>query len=176
MRSTMIGVLAAATLAAMVAGCGSTSSPVVRPPASSQSTAQTASSSATPATTSSTSTAPHSSSGAARHPVATVSPSSGLRDGQTVKVTGTGFSPGMSLIVVQCADKGTKTGSGDCNLAASANTQTDAAGRTTVQLTVARGPFGMNNIVCNAAQRCLISVTQASLTPTEEADAAITFS
>ena len=43
------------------------------------------------------------------------------------------------------------------------------------RLTVVRGPFGANKIVCGPKQACLVSVTQASLTPTEEADAPITF-
>jgi len=34
---------------------------------------------------------------------------------------------------------------------------------------------GANNIVCCAGRACLISVTQATLSPTEEADAPISF-
>jgi hypothetical protein len=52
---------------------------------------------------------------------------------------------------------------------------TDGLGNVSLQLTVLRGPFGANKIVCSAKQPCLISVTQASLTPTEEADAPISF-
>jgi hypothetical protein len=47
--------------------------------------------------------------------------------------------------------------------------------RVSVDLVVLRGPFGTNNIICGARQACLVSVTQASLSPTEEADAPITF-
>jgi hypothetical protein len=51
----------------------------------------------------------------------------------------------------------------------------DASGRVQAGFTVANGPFGANNIVCGASQACLISVTQATPSPTQEADATITF-
>jgi hypothetical protein len=38
-----------------------------------------------------------------------------------------------------------------------------------------KGPFGSNQIVCSATQKCLISVTQLTPNPTEEADTDITF-
>jgi hypothetical protein len=51
----------------------------------------------------------------------------------------------------------------------------DARGRVDVQVTVTKGPFGADNIVCGPAQACLISVTQATPSPTQEADTPITF-
>ena len=90
-------------------------------------------------------------------------------------MTASGFSPGLSLIVVECADKGKQTGAGDCNLASSAAVQTDGSGRTTTPLTVTPGPFGADNVVCSVKVRCLISVTEASPSPTEEADTPISF-
>lgn len=102
-------------------------------------------------------------------------PASGLAATQAVLVQAAGFSPGESLVVTQCADKGTATGPGDCDLAGMRGVTADSGGRVTVQFTVRKGPFGTNNITCGAAQACLISVTQASLSPAEEADAPISF-
>lgn len=51
----------------------------------------------------------------------------------------------------------------------------DSGGRVTVQFTVRKGPFGTNDITCGPAQACLISVTQASPSPAEEAHAPISF-
>jgi hypothetical protein len=156
----------AAGCAAVLAGCGGGSSDVVRPPTGG--TSSTSSAPSTPPPTSSTSSGP-------RHPTVTVTPARGLHDGQSVKVIGKGFTPDEPLTVIQCADKGQKTGPGDCNLPAMFTVSSDADGRVSATLAVARGPFGANNVVCNAKQSCLISVTQASLNPTEEADAEISF-
>jgi hypothetical protein len=109
------------------------------------------------------------------NPEVAVVPSRDLRDGQRVQVRASGFSAGESLQIVECADKGQATGPGDCNLAAMLGAISDAEGRLTATLKVARGPFGANGVVCSAKQRCLISVTQASLNPAEEADAPIRF-
>jgi hypothetical protein len=92
-----------------------------------------------------------------------------------VLVTASGFSPGEALVVTQCADKGAATGPGDCNLANMKSVTSDAGGRVSVALTVTKGPFGANNIVCGPSQRCLVSVSQATPTPTQEADARISF-
>ena len=78
-------------------------------------------------------------------------------------------------MATECADKGTATGPGDCNLAAMQSVTSDANGRVTVQLTVTKGPFGANNIVCGPTQACLISVTQPVPSPTQQATAPITF-
>ncbi len=154
----------------LVAACGSGSSNVVRPPG--KSTPAT-----TPITSASTVTSSSnpSSSAPSRAPTVSVTPAHGLPDRQVVHVVGSGFSANESLAVVQCASKGQSTGPGDCNLAALLSTTTDAGGRVAVDLPVLRGPFGANNIVCSKKQQCLVSVTQASLSPTEEADAVIDF-
>ncbi len=86
-----------------------------------------------------------------------------------------GFSPGESLVVTECADKGTATGPGDCNLADMQGVTSDANGRVTVEVIVAKGPFGANNVVCGPAQACLISVTQPVPSPAQQATAPITF-
>ena len=155
---------ALALLAAAAAGCGSNSAPVVRPPTSTPPASTAAPTSAAP------SAAP---SGQTQH--LTVSPATGLTTGQTVLVQASGFSPGESLVATECADKGTATGPGDCNLAAMQSVTSDANGRVTVQLTVTKGPFGANNIVCGPTQACLISVTQPVPSPTQQATAPITF-
>jgi predicted RecA/RadA family phage recombinase len=104
-----------------------------------------------------------------------VVPATHLKSGQMVQIHGAGFTSGSALQVIECADKGRATGPGDCNLAGMLTTAADAAGRVTVRLAVVQGPFGTNRIVCGSRQRCLVSITQASLAPTEEADAPISF-
>lgn len=159
---------AVTVLAIAVTGCGSSSPPVVRAPSGSGTSATT---STTAPTTPASSL--HSATPGTQH--ATVTPAQGLTDRQHVQVRATGFTPGQALTVVQCADKGTSTGPADCNLANMLATSADSAGTVQVTLTVLRGPFGGNQIVCSQTQKCLISVTQASLSPSEEADAPISF-
>ena len=162
-RRRQAGVAVLAVLA--LAGCGGSSSVVVHtaPPVQTSSSSTGASSSG-PASTA-----------ASGQPAATVTPATGLTDRQRVQVNGSGFTPGESLEVIECADKGSKTGPGDCNLTGMTPTTADGIGRVSVVLTVLRGPFGANKIVCSAKQPCLVSVTQASLTPSHEADVPIAF-
>ena len=145
----------------LLSGCDSGSSNVVRTPTTPPSSG--------PVVPSETSPAP------ARHPAVVVTPAEGLRDQQRVRVSASGFSPDEVLQVVQCADKGASTGPGDCNLGGMLSVASDASGRVSAQLQVVRGPFGANKIVCGGQQRCLVSVTQASLSPSEEADTPIGF-
>ena len=165
-RRTAGPVIAALAMGAVLAACSSSPSDVVRTPTVAPSTSSTPASS-----TSSTSSA----SGPKGNPTAVVSPNTGLRDRQIVRVTADGFTPAEQLQVVQCADKGTATGPGDCNLEGMTPVTADATGRVVTQVRVLRGPFGGNKIVCSAKQKCLVSITQLSLTPTEEADGAISF-
>jgi heat shock protein HslJ len=106
---------------------------------------------------------------------AKVTPATGLSDKRQVQVDAAGFTAGEALTVIECAQKGNATGPGDCNLSGMTPATADGLGNISVQLTVLRGPFGANKIVCSTKQPCLVSVTQASLTPTEEADAPISF-
>ena len=156
---------AVTALALLAAGCGSSAGPVIRSP--------TASAPATTATTPAASPPPTTASSAAQH--ATVTPAAGLRSGQKVLVQASGFSPGEALVVTQCAAKGTATGPGDCNLTSMQSITADARGRVGVEFTVSKGPFGANNIICGPAKACLISVTQATPSPAQEADAPISF-
>jgi len=160
-------VAAAGVLAALAAGCSSGSAPPARSGPSATASSATTTAPATAGGTPSTA-------GGTKQQV-TVTPATGLKSTQTVAVQASGFSPGESLVVTECAAKGTATQPGDCNLTGIKNVTADASGRVSVGFTVLKGPFGTNNIVCSAAQACLISVTQATLSPTEEADAPISF-
>jgi hypothetical protein len=162
-RPRRFGPVAAVLIAAALSACSSGSSNVVRTP-----TAQ-APSSSSPSSSASTTSA------AAGKPAVKVTPATGLQDKQIVLVNASGFSPNEALQVIECADKGTKTGAGDCNLSGMLAVTSDATGNVRAQLRVLRGPFGGNKIVCGSTQHCLVSVTQASLAPTEEADGAIEF-
>jgi hypothetical protein len=153
-------------LAVLAAGCGSSPAPVTRSPTATPPPATTTA----PATATPSATAP---SGHAQK--VTVTPATGLKSGQQVLVQGSGFSPGEALVITECANKGTATGPGDCDLTSMQSVTSDASGRVKTDLTVTKGPFGANKIVCGPAQACLISVTQATPTPTQEADAPITF-
>ena len=164
MRRTLLAALAVGV--GVLAACGGSSPSVVRPPATTPPVTTPATGSSAPSETSSALPV---------HPALTVTPSRGLHDGQQVSVRATGFSPEEALQVIECAAKGEATGPGDCNLTGMLSATSDANGRVDLTLTVTRGPFGANKIVCSARQKCLVSVTQASLSPTEEADADIAF-
>ena len=92
-----------------------------------------------------------------------------------LQVVGDCGSPGEALVVTECAAKGAATGPGDCDLTNMQSVTSDANGELTTQFTVHKGPFGANNIICGPSQACLVSVTQATLSPTQEADARISF-
>ena len=117
---------------------------------------------AAPATAESTTTT----TAASKEPTITVEPSTGLTDGQKVHIKATGFPATTSVAFNQCADKGNETGAGDCNLGAmvaqapdGTPLKTDASGNVEGDYTVHKGPFGANQIVCGAAQACVVSVS-----------------
>ena len=161
---------AAAVLTVLAAGCGSSPAPVTRSPTTTPPPATTTA----PATASATATPPATATSGHAQQV-TVTPATGLTSGQQVLVQASGFSPGESLVVTECASKGTATGPGDCDLTSMQGVTADASGRVKVELTISKGPFGANKIVCGPAQACLVSVTQATPSPTQEADAPIAF-
>lgn len=161
------------TLAAalVLAGCSNGSEEVVRPPPSNPtSSSRTLASATTPPLSTSTTTTLKPGS-----QMVTVTPSAGLRSSEVVHVTATGFSPNQPLIVIECADKGIQTGQGDCNLNGAQSVTSGANGDVTAGLTVLKGPFGANSVVCGPAQACLVSVSQAIPTPTEQASTPINF-
>jgi ABC-type Fe3+-hydroxamate transport system substrate-binding protein len=152
------GVLLAAAL--VLAGCGSGS-----PKSSTTSTSPT---------TSPASTSPSSSAAGGAQKM-TITPATGLKTGQTVKVTATGFTAGENLVVTECANKGAQTGAGDCDISALKPVKADSTGKVQTTFTVTKGPFGANKIVCSAPNSCLISVTQETPSPSQEANAPISF-
>ena len=105
----------------------------------------------------------------------TVTPHSGLKNGQTVHVVAAGFSPNETLGVIECADRGNATGEGDCDITNLKTVTSDAHGRVVADFTVKTGPFGSNKVSCTKTIRCLVSVSQQTLVPTEEANARISF-
>lgn len=160
----------AATAVAAITGCGGNHSPSVV-----SSTGLTPASSAqspSPSSPSASSPTPPASSGAQ---TVSITPSTELTTGTRVHVTGAGFTANTPLVVNECADKGNSTGPGDCNLEGMVMTTADAAGKVSVDYVVTSGPFGANKIVCSAAQPCLLSISQATLAPTEEASVPLTF-
>lgn len=156
--------LLVAAAAATLTGCGGGSSPSV-----------VNSTGLTPTTASPSSASPSTAPANSGKQTVSISPSTGLTTGTSVHVSGEGFTPNSPLVVNECADKGTSTGPGDCNLDGMVATTADASGKVSVDYVVTSGPFGANNIVCTAAQPCLLSVSQATLAPTEEASVSLTF-
>ena len=170
--SRLIVSVALLALAGSAVACGSSGNSVVHHPGTSPVPSASVPTSTPPTSTAPSSPAPTGSGGS---PTLAVTPSTGLHDKQTVVVRGSGFTPGQPYTVIECAQKGNKTGPGDCNLPGMLTATADQDGVVKVQLQVLVGPFGGNKIVCSARQACLISVTQASLSPTEEADRSISF-
>ena len=145
----------------LAAGCGSGSQVVVRPPSSPVT--------AIPTSTA-TSTAP-----VTIDPKITVSPSHGLHDGQLVHVRVTGFGPEQSLVTIECVDRGDKTGQGDCNVAGLAAISVGSSGSGSANFTVHDGPFGSSHVSCTNRHPCIVSVSQATASPTQTASARINF-
>lgn len=161
---------AAAALLALLAvtACGSGSSPLTR------SGPSPATPTATAPTTHATPGSPAPAPGTAAQKV-TVTPAAGLTSTQKILVQAYGFAPGESLVVTECAAKSSATSPGDCDLTSMQTVTADASGRVKTEFTVRKGPFGANNIVCGPAHGCLVSVTQATFSPTREADTPISF-
>jgi Neocarzinostatin family len=91
-----------------------------------------------------------------------VCPGHGLHDGESVHVTGSGFTnskgkPLKDLIAIQCVDHGTATKSSDCNYPSGiTGVATDANGNVTSTVKV-HVRFKGNDC---STQRCLIAVTE----------------
>ena len=90
-------------------------------------------------------------------------------------MSASGFSASESLVVTECANRGSKTGPGDCNLDGVLSVMTSSSGTFEKRFTVQQGPFGSDKVVCGKPYPCIVSVTQPVLSPTEEADAPISF-
>ena len=113
-------------------------------------------------------------------PVITVVPDTGLRDGQTVQVTGSGFTPDRRIKVAQCP-AGTFAFEA-CDLATQVFAQSDAAGSFSVAFTVRAGiragGVAPGDVDCRAAADGTLpcTVTAADdLAASEHADVAVSF-
>jgi hypothetical protein len=109
-------------------------------------------------------------------PKMTITPRTGLVNGQTVSITGSGYPAHEQLGITECADKGAQTAAGDCNLGAIKVTNASVAGTVATTFIVVLGPFGQNDIVCTATPGCIVSLAPAgSAGPNTEATATISF-
>ncbi len=104
----------------------------------------------------------------------TVTPSTGLHDGQTVQVQAAGYTPGKQLVVTECSAVENASAS-DCAVATARFASANSEGRIDVTVTVHAGPFGLNHVRCDVEPGCIISVTDIAFTPTELATAPIQF-
>ena len=92
-------------------------------------------------------------------PTVAVAPSQGLNDGQVVQVSGSQFTPGATLVVIQC--QATAIGSSGCDIGKLINVAADASGQFTALFAVV-GAFavpGGSTVDCAAApSNCYIAV------------------
>jgi fermentation-respiration switch protein FrsA (DUF1100 family) len=104
----------------------------------------------------------------------TVTPSQALTDGQTVTVTWEGYTPEVSVNVLECA-KNPPTEATDCDLHNAKVLQPDPTGSGRLSFTVTTGPVGTGT--CDATHPgCVIVVNQGgSLVPAASAIVPITF-
>ena len=157
----LVGVLAVLVL--LLAGCGSDKDDDAGSSATTAAPTETTVAEATTTTE------------AAAAQTMTVEPSTGLKDGQTVHIVGKGFTAGAQRGVIECADKGEQTGSGDCDLGGIKTATAAADGTVTLDFAVKKGPFGQNNIVCGPAQKCLLSLSDLTAEPKELATMVVEF-
>ncbi len=99
----------------------------------------------------------------------TLTPNTGLSEGQTVQVNAKGFKPNAKgLLVIECADK-PDSGAGDCNFG-HPSVDADASGNVSTTFAVTKGPVGSNKNMCNATQKCVVAVSE----PAQNGDNAAT--
>jgi dienelactone hydrolase len=92
---------------------------------------------------------------------ATVTPDSGLRNGQLVTVSWSGFTPGKVVNIVQCAGGG-ESGSGECDLTKGKILHPDPTGSGSLELEIIVGPVGSG--ACGPAEPpCVVVVNDAGL-------------
>lgn len=110
----------------------------------------------------------------------TVVPSTGLYNKETVTIHGTHFKTGTSVIIVECVDYGSQTQQTNCTYGpylfppAFRPAADGTFSRKFVVYSSFSGIGGGHN-TCSSATPCIISVTEPSNNPTEEADAHIYF-
>lgn len=96
----------------------------------------------------------------------TVTPSTGLKAGQSVTVAGTGWNPGDSVGVAQCA-AGTVPGPAlrsDCAQDTAKLLAVTADGTWKTDLPVTVGAVGPGGKSCNAGQKCVVMAQTLGLT------------
>lgn len=100
---------------------------------------------------------------AAVHLHATVSPDTGLSDGQAVTVRWSGYTPGKVVNILECSTVEISTASSaGCSFAHAAILHPDPTGSGSVVLHIGTGTIG--NGVCDAAHSCYVVVNNASST------------
>ena len=100
---------------------------------------------------------------AAVHLHATVTPNTGLNDGQAVTVRWSGYTPGKVVNILECSQVDIATASSaGCSFAHAAILHPDPTGSGSVVLHVGTGTIG--NGVCDVAHSCYVIVNNASST------------
>jgi hypothetical protein len=95
------------------------------------------------------------------NPRITVTPNTGLLDGQTVQIDGTGYSPNTSVGAAQCQSGGIDLNS--CDLSRSVITTSDADGNWTATMVVgARMNVNTGVVDCRGADACGIGAARVS--------------
>ena len=104
----------------------------------------------------------------AASPTETVTPSTGLTDGQQVSVSGSGFAANAAITVFECASNQSNPA---CDAADEQQVTADATGAFTVTLTVRSGFEGTNPLTgadagavdCTASPGCAVASLDSSL-------------
>jgi hypothetical protein len=91
-------------------------------------------------------------------PELTVSPSTGLTNGQTITLTGSGYKPGSSVFGLQCS--GSTPSREACDTSAVKTITVGADGSFTESFTVKTGKIG--NGTCDAGDTCVMAVSDPS--------------
>ena len=100
---------------------------------------------------------------AAVHLHATVTPDTGLHDGQTVTVQWSGYTPGKVVNILECSSvEISSASSAGCSFAHAAILHADPTGSGSVGLDIGTGTIG--NGVCDATHTCYVVVNNASST------------
>jgi hypothetical protein len=106
----------------------------------------------------------------------TITPHTGLTDGQMVKVVGKGYKPGKQYGVTECANKGAATTGNDCNLRGIKVAIANDSGVVTVSNYPVAKTFNRPAVNCARSPFCIVSVANAGVAmPTEVGAADIRF-
>jgi lysophospholipase L1-like esterase len=92
-------------------------------------------------------------------PTVAVNPDTGLADGQTVEVSGTGFGTGSQVAVGECRTGATSVA--DCSVVGAVVATVDSSGSFTTQVTVSRVlTIGSSTLDCSTDGSCVIAAGQ----------------